>query len=530
MSAKKAHGAAASRYQQLVTDRDSFANRADKVAKLTIPTIYRKDKNTTDGDIKDPAQTMGARGVNTLASKLVLSLLPTSASFFKLNISTVDENAEKMDPELRDSVLEGLGTVEREVLRDVENSGDVTVVYEMLKHLEITGNVLGYIGETKSRMYDLNKYVVVRSPDGEWLEIVICEDVSPASMEGEAAEVLKKYRQQEQRMGSKAPVEKTYKLYTHIKRRKGRVVWYQELVGEKLKGGDVPEEGNPWMPLRFIRVDGENYGRSYCEMYLGDLESLEVLTRAVNESSAAAAKVIFLVNSNGTTKALDISNAENLAVLYGNAADVTTLQLQKAADMSVAKDMIGVIERRLAFAFMINAEVMRDAERVTAEEIRYIAQELDASLGGVYSMLSQEFQRPYVQRRMHLFRKRTGMAPFPKEVNIAITTGFAALGKGNDSERILRFIEKVNKLLSNPALAEKINIDEAIKRIALSEGIETKDLLVPAQTQAANGQQNQAMAMMENMGPEVIKQAGPIIQQAMQQPPEGTPQDAPQAP
>ena len=29
------------------------------------------------------------------------------------------------------------------------------------------------------------------------------------------------------------------------------------------------------MPLRMIRVDGENYGRSYAEEYLGDLKSLE---------------------------------------------------------------------------------------------------------------------------------------------------------------------------------------------------------------------------------------------------------------
>ena len=38
----------------------------------------------------------------------------------------------------------------------------------------------------------------------------------------------------------------------------------------------------------------------------------------------------------------------------------------------------------------------RSAERVTAEEVRYMAQELETALGGVYSILSQEFQYPFV--------------------------------------------------------------------------------------------------------------------------------------
>ena len=54
--------------------------------------------------------------------------------------------------------------------------------------------------------------------------------------------------------------------------------------------------------------------------------------------------------------------------------------------------------RRLGAAFLLNTAVTRDAERVTAQEIRMQAQELESSLGGVYSRLANELQLPLAKR------------------------------------------------------------------------------------------------------------------------------------
>ena len=56
------------------------------------------------------------------------------------------------------------------------------------------------------------------------------------------------------------------------------------------------------MALRLIVVDGEAYGRSYVEEYLGDIKSLEGLTKAIVEGSAAMAKLLIFVSPNGTTR------------------------------------------------------------------------------------------------------------------------------------------------------------------------------------------------------------------------------------
>jgi hypothetical protein len=505
---------AESRYTQLSADRSHFIERGDKCAKLTIPTLFQRDVTiSTNMKIKDPEQSIGARGVNNLASKMILSLMPSNTPFFKLNLDEINPD---LEDELVKEVMKGLGKIERQTLRDIENSGDVTVVFEALKHLIVVGNVLLYVGDKATRLYDLNKFTCLRSPDGEWIELVICEEVSPQAI----PEAVRKALDSTPSANPATTPDKTLKLYTHVTREGGRVKWHQEVKGIKIEGteGDVPEDGNPWLPLRFLRIDGENYGRAYVEMFLGDLNSLEVLTLAVTQGAAAAAKVIFLVKPNGTTNPKVISQAPNLSVRTGDANDVSTLRLDKAADMQVAKDMIGVIERRLAYAFMINAEVMRDAERVTAEEVRLVAQELDDSLGGIYSLMSKEFQLPYLRRRMHLMRRRKNMPKLPPSVQPTIVTGFAALGRGHDADKLMRFIEKVERLLANPAIAQKLNVDEMILRFAVADGIDTDGLVIPAPVQQQNTEQAQGMGLVEKLGPEMIRQMGPVIgeQLAMQ--------------
>ncbi|MGH0000101.1 portal protein [Pseudovibrio ascidiaceicola] len=503
-------GTAASRYSQLTGEREHFVDRGDKCAKLTLPTLFKKDVTSAlNMKIVDPAQTAGANGVNTLGSKMVMSMIPMNTPFFKLNLDEINPD---MDKDLVKEVMKGLGVIERQTLRDIENSGDVTVVFEGIKHLIVVGNVLMYVGMKGTRVYSLNKYVVVRDPDGEWREVVVCEDVSPLSLKKELQEKLA----EEGKLPAGNSADKHLKMYTHVKREDGRVKWHQEVCGHIIEGSesDVPEDGNPWMPLRFIRVDGENYGRSYVEMFLGDLESLETLTKAVNEGSAAAAKVIFLVRPNGTTNPKVIANAKNLSVRTGDANDVTVLRLDKQADMSVAKDMIATITRQLAYAFMQNAQVMRDAERVTAEEVRYVAQELDNSLGGIYSLLSKEFQLPYVKRRLFMLRKTKNVPKLPNGVQPAIVTGFAALGKGHDSDKLMRFLEKCAQAAQvAKSLGGTLNINELILRFALADGIEVEGLFISEEDQTTGKQTEQGMELINKLGPEMLKQAGPLLQQ-----------------
>jgi hypothetical protein len=60
---------------------------------------------------------------------MILSLLPMNTPFFKLNLDEIEPD---LDDELVKEVMKGLGKIERQTIRDIENSGDVTVVFEAI--------------------------------------------------------------------------------------------------------------------------------------------------------------------------------------------------------------------------------------------------------------------------------------------------------------------------------------------------------------------------------------------------------------
>ena len=79
---------ARTRYDNLSSDRSQFLEEARQASELTLPYLVRGHEEYTVGmkQLKTPYQSVGAKGVVTLASKLMLALLPVQTSFFKLQL------------------------------------------------------------------------------------------------------------------------------------------------------------------------------------------------------------------------------------------------------------------------------------------------------------------------------------------------------------------------------------------------------------------------------------------------------------
>jgi hypothetical protein len=238
------------------------------------------------------------------------------------------------------------------------------------------------------------------------------------------------------------------------------------------------------------------------------LQSLESLTRAIVEGSAAAAKVLFLVNPNGTTRHKSLSESPNGAIVQGNAGDVSTLQLNKFNDFRVAAETINQIKDRLAQNFLLTSSAIRNAERVTAEEIRLISQELNAALGGIFSLLSNDLQAPLLSRLMSVMEKNKKMPKLPKDlVNPVIVTGLDSLGRQGDLNSLDSFLLGSSQVLGPEAVANFVNVSEYIKRRATALGIKTAGLIKTQEQLAQEQQQAQLMQMAEKLGPAGIKAA-----------------------
>ena len=170
---------AKSRYDRLSSDRSQFLNTARQSADLTLPYLIREDEVYTKGSIKltTPWQSVGSKGVVTLASKLMLALLPPQTSFFKLQVNDINLGQE-LGPEIRSELDLSFAKVERTIMESIAASGDRVVVHQALKHLVVAGNALIFMGKDGLKLYPLNRYVVDRDGNGNVIEIVTKETVS----------------------------------------------------------------------------------------------------------------------------------------------------------------------------------------------------------------------------------------------------------------------------------------------------------------------------------------------------------------
>tara|TARA_R100000152_G_C6781045_1_gene214788 strand:- start:3627 stop:5201 length:1575 start_codon:yes stop_codon:yes gene_type:complete len=497
-------------YQTCEAQRDSFLRRARDASELTIPFLCPPDGHSEATHYKTPYQSIGARGVNNLSSKLLLALLPPNSPFFRLVIDkfALKEEADSMDANLKTELERGLAEIERAVQSEIETSAIRVGVFEALKQLLIAGNVLLYVPDKGGlRVFNLDRYVVKRDPMGNVQSIIVRESLSPSTLPQSVKAVL---QTQEETTHDRKSVE----VYTAIYRDDKKWVVRQEVAGEEVPeaGGTYALDKNPWIPLRYSRIENEDYGRGFIEEYMGDLQSLEGLTRAIVEASAAAAKVLFLVNPNGTTRPRILANSPNGAIVQGNSQDVTVLQMEKFADLRVAQETIGQIKERLGFAFLMNTAIQRQGERVTAEEIRFMAQELEDVLGGVYSILSQEFQLPLVNRLMDRMSKSGRLPKLPKKiVKTTIVTGLEALGRGHDLNKLDSFVAGASQLLG-PEFSTYVNISDYLKRRATSLGIDTEGLIKTEEDIQQEQQEAQQQQMMSQVAPNVVNAAGKMAQ------------------
>lgn len=505
---------AASRYTRLETLRRPYLDRARLAATLTIPSLMPPEGSTGSTPLPTPWQGIGARGVNNLAAKLLLALLPPNSPFFRLAVDDFMLIKMTQRPGMRGEVEKTFNMIERAIMTEIETNALRVPAFEALKHLVNDGNVLSYLPEQGGmKVFRLDRFVVCRDPMGNVLEIITKEDIAHVALPDHVAAQL--------RTGHdlKDP-NKTCALYTWVQRSGNFWKVHQEIEHIKVPGsqGTYPIAKSPWIPLRWAKIDGEDYGRGYVEEYLGDLISLENLSKAIVEGSAAAAKVLFLVNPNGTTRMKDIAEAPNTAVRAGNAADVTVLQTEKFADFKVAQGVMDNIERRLSMAFLLNSSVQRSGERVTAEEIRYMAGELEDALGGVYSILSQEFQLPLVNRLMWQKERRKEFPPLPRGlVRPVITTGLEALGRGHDLGKLDTLLQRLAPL-GPEVISQYLNVGDYITRVATSLGIDSGGLVNSAEDVQRAQQAAYLRQTMDKLGPkgmDIIRdQLKPEAQQA----------------
>ncbi len=493
---------AKSRYDYLSSDRSQFLSEAKDASELTLPYLISGHEENTKGmkQLKTPWQSVGAKGVVALASKLSLSLVPPQTSFFKLQLDE-SQLGEQFPPEIKSELDLSFAKIERTILDAIAASDDRVVIHQALQHLVVGGNALIFMGKDGLKLFPLNRFVIERDGNGNVIEIVTKEKINKKLIENQLPmEVLypdKPDSSIDETTGNKEECD----IYTHVTRDNNRFVWHQEVFDKELpqSKGKAPVETSPWLPLRFNTVDGEAYGRGRVGQFIGDLKSLEALSQALVEGSAAAAKVVFVVSPSSTTKPQTLASAGNGAIVQGRPDDIGVVQVGKTADFQTAYQLMATLEGRLNEAFLILS--VRDSERTTAQEVQMTQMELEQQLGGLFGLLTIEFLVPYLNRKLSVFQKTGEIPKIPKGmVKPTIVAGINSLGRGQDVQALGNFLTTIAQTMGPESIQQYINPDELIKRLAAAQGIDVLNLVKSMEEIQQEKQQAQQQAMqMEQM-------------------------------
>ena len=494
---------AKTKYDSLSSNRSQFLNIAEEAAKLTIPYLVRGEEEYTHGakNLSTPWQSVGAKGVVTLAAKLQLALVPPNTSFFKLQVN--DGMLGQVEPQVKTELDLSFAKIERTIMDSIAASDDRVVIHQALKHLVVAGNALVFMGKEGLKLFPLHRYVLERDGNGNVIEIVTKEKISKKLLPDFQDELS---QQPEHVAEDSDDVD----VYTHVRRDNNRFIWHQE-VNDRIIPKSIskaPLDANPWLPLRFNTVDGEPYGRGRVEEFMGDLKSLEALSQAITEGSAAAAKVVFVVSPSSTTKPQTLAAAGNGAIVQGRPDDIGVVQVGKQADFATAYQMMQTLEKRLSEAFLILS--VRQSERTTAEEVRMTQMELEQQLGGLFSVLTTEFLVPYLNRKLSVFQKTGEIPRLPKGiVQPTIVAGVNALGRGQDRESLGQFLTTISQTMGPEATQQFINPEEVIKRLAVAQGIDILNLV--RGMQEVQGERQQAVQQEQAVELQKAQMASPMM-------------------
>jgi hypothetical protein len=509
-------------YSKLTNERRPFLDRARACSELTLPLIIRQEGDSSDTDYTTNYQSTGSRGVTNLASNLLLSLFPSNVPFFRLLVSDNEfEALGEQGVQIKKDVDESLADIETTVLEELEDKNLRSTIFEVLKNLIIAGNSLIYVQpDGNIRNYSMEDYVCHRDVEGNLTDLIIRERISPVVAQSLDIPLPSDVEE--------LSPEKSIEIFTVIQLQEdGTYLVYQELLGDKIKDTEeTHEKGDlPWLCLRLSKVTGESWGRSYVESIIGDLKSLEALSKALVESAAISAKTVFMVNPASTTRAKAVAKAENGDVINGKADDVGILRTDKGNDLASAFQAAQAIEKRLSYSFNLIEATMPSNPVTTATEVNAIVNSLEKILAGVYSMLSSEFMSPLVDRVIKRLTQEGKVPELPDKVKLLISVGVSALGRNSDLERIMQFAQLASQVAPESFASlvdQRALLSQLSTSIGVSDLLKTDEQLAMEQQQAqmqqqAMMQQEQQMQQQaqadQTMGKVVEKVAPEMLQQ-----------------
>lgn len=439
-------------WETMKGERGDLQTRSEEYARWTLPYLCPVDNQEND-ELDKADIVIGPRLVNHLANKIVDTMFPHDRPFFALTL-TPDarhklrkELGEDGEAQFAEAVRKDTSAIEDIATRKMQLTLYRPQAVEAVKHLIVTGNVvIKRLDDGRRIVYGIKDYCVRRRVDGEAYHVILRD----AKLFGALPKAVQEFLRDK---GRKQYDEFTpCVLYTEYKFDGSRWTRRQAvddcmLANEKkFTPADLPI-----LPMTWKLARGANYGRGLVEDHSTGFHQIDVLSRAALDMAGIMADIKFLVDPASGLDVTELNNSPRGSYHAGRDGDISTPANQRTLEIATVNDLIAKTERELAQAFLLNSSTVRDAERVTAEEIRYIAMELEGAFGGLYSRLALEWQKYEAEYAVGQIDFKTELPGSKlKAFEVIITTGLESLSREGQLDNLRRAITDLQMLDAVP--------------------------------------------------------------------------------
>lgn len=445
-------------------ERSTFLQDFERYAGWTIPALFPRE-GAFGEEVQVDYQSFGAQALNNITNKIVTTLFHPTRPFFRAKapeqyLAQYQGDVTQLDRQLT--------ALEKKCMEQFAVRDGRTAMTNLVMQLICTGNgLLHMMPNDKYRVFSYRDYDASFDTLGNLAHCIVREWTVVNLLSNEHAAIC---------MENGLHPDDKVQVFTGVRRiAQGYYVVWQELEHFAVLGnyGVYSEDSCPWKPQRLMTMPNRQAGIGLVEQYAGDFHKLSKLGLADLDILAIITDVKTLVKPGGRTKIQDLNNSVPGQYIQGEEGDLTSHMHDMRNQSDFVDKKTQEIIRRLSQVFLLNSNVIRDAERVTAEEVRYIAQELDQVHGGLYSMLARTLQRPIAKDLM------SSINSLFRHFQPLIVTGLESLSRMSELDSYRGFINDITlfgNALAGPQGAW-INLEKITTKFASGWGIDPTDVM-----------------------------------------------------
>ena len=517
------------------SDRDEVLERARQCAALSKPWILPPETQKKSEKLPQNYQSTGSRGTLNLEGKMLLALYPPIMPWFQLLPNSAIRHDPNNPPEAIQEIEQQLflftviaqAKIEAANLTDENRrrrSGFRSRKRMALSQILVTGDVLEQLTDDyRLKLFRRDQYVTSRDSSGDTLYHITRENVDPLALD---EKIIEKAGLSLRDLQDKTTADRMTDLFTRIEWQPITRKWLieQEINDKTVVQSDEPI--SPYMSTAFELAPGEDYGRGFIELNLGDLSSHNELRLRELDFAAMASKQLMAVDYGSQVTEDDLTKPSGSViqarVSAGSVQDIASLKMDKQQDFSVVFQVDEQIRRDLDKAMLVESEVQPTGDRVTRFQVQRVAQEVEGALGGLYSPIADDQQVPLARRLMYQVQRDRIIPTFkPDLVDIDVLTGITALSRQIAADQVLDFTAMLAQL--GDQAIRKIDLRVLADVMARWRGIQEPGLIKSNEQLAAEDEAAMKMQLQMQAAQQAIQTTGKVVEQQAAQPPQQQP-------